>query len=216
MAMKRLMLFATMLLFLTPAIRATAQTVVVAEGDSITCCSPAATYMWPHYLQNLSWYTGLATPKLFNDSKSGSTMNEVAARYAAKVKPYCKSRSYANKYLLLYDGINDMNIYQHPLRTAPAVYAQMTAYWDQARADGCKVVAFTVSTAIWSSSQQNLLNTLIRGGGSHYDYLVDLAATSLNYPNATYYTVDNVHPNDLGQELIAAAVNAALTASPSR
>lgn len=106
-------------------------------------------------------------------------------------------------------------------RTAAQVFADLSTRWAARRADGYKVIACTIiargTLTGGQETQRQGLDTLIRGAGSQYDALCDLAADARLSDSAdtTYYSGDTTHLTTTGYGVVAGLVQTAALAVPA-
>lgn len=148
---------------------------IVFEGDSLTEGYPAVTaglgYQWSNSFlrtwKSLTWGT--------NAAKTGEYLSDMLfSQYTNHVKPW-RTAGGTNAVLALYAGLNDI-----ASATPFEVYTNLSNYWALARADGFKVIAFTLpsrrdTTTLTERSATFELNKLIRQDPSLYDELCDAA-----------------------------------------
>jgi hypothetical protein len=104
-----------------------------------------------------------------------------------------------------YAGINDLNIG----KSADTVYAHLKYLWSNARADGFKVVAFTVIKSLHLTSTEETerlkLNTYILSDPSLYDYVIDEA--NVFNPSVDFSVfADSTHLNPTGWKIFAGTI----------
>jgi lysophospholipase L1-like esterase len=176
----------------------------IADGDSITEGYMASFLQgYPYKAQKL-----IGRPvKVFNTAYAGDTIANRNNLYATNVAPLYDSAAPFN-ILSIWAGTND-NDGSDP--TCATTYGNLTSYIAKAHATGFKVVTATMLPKNgWSAAQttqQAACNVKIRANAAGADAIVDAQAQmSMGNPanlNATY-TVDGVHPNDLGYDEAAA------------
>lgn len=144
-------------------------TIVVLEGDSLIQISAATS--WPTAVQAESKW--LATWKNF--AVGGSTTTMMLSRYE-NVRANKPNRTAG--VFIFNGGSNDLN-YPHGEDPALEIYGHLKTMWSQARADGFKVVAFTIHNGgsyispEFAKVQFARLNTMIRSDPLLYDALIE-------------------------------------------
>lgn len=158
--------------------------------DGVSAITPAT------QIAQLNWKE---KPRYINTAVTGSTAATMDANYASSVAPYRPSViGSSNSYLLVNSGYNDAVA----AVSAATIEGHLQSEWDKARADGFKVIVYTIIHGSDSSANAivDTVNTWMRGGtaASHYDYLVDVAATFTDSSNELYYHTDHIHLNAYG------------------
>ncbi|MGV8131450.1 MAG: SGNH/GDSL hydrolase family protein [Candidatus Pacearchaeota archaeon] len=163
--------------------------ILVMDGDSIT----ADVNNHGVQLRSLSGYFGKA--RFHNIAIPSLTADQIRNKYSTDIVGYKPSQINDEGYYIVYAGINDIMFSQ----SADSTYLELKDIWAQARADGFKVVAFTLAPTIFTetigTNSQELvkLNKLIVSDASLYDYLVRPEFLINNYTNTVYYQSDQVH-----------------------
>lgn len=142
---------------------------------------------------------------------AGSRLATLVDRYAANVYPLRPAvTGRPNTWLSVFIGLNDLGNPTDP----ETWYESLKAYWAQARADGFRVLAYTVYQRQPRIVADDYIrmegNRLIRSDMRLYDALVD---TDLLFPgsvNEIMTAGDHLHLADLGHAHLARAVNAEL------
>jgi len=164
---------------------------------------------WPTQLFAKSNWSGRGA--VVNTAASSETLATISTRWASvegKEKPAAASTSYC----FTLGGHNDLNA----SATAATCEGYLTTIWSLARADGHKVVAFTIpevpSLTGAKATERTALNTWIRLQSDKWDYCIDIADLSGT-------TVDNTHQTKAGNGTVATridnAIGAPWTAKPS-
>lgn len=104
-------------------------------------------------------------------------------------------------YLFIWAGAADTNA---------ATFTELQSYWALARADGWKVVAFTIlpqaDDTAPEADQKVAHNASILAASSEWDYCLDVASLLTN-PNDTLYFSDGIHLTALGYQTVADWIN---------
>jgi lysophospholipase L1-like esterase len=184
--------------------------ILVADGDSIT----AAANNHAIQLRNLSGYFGKAR---FKDIAIPSlTADQIRAKYQADIAGYKPLSINDEGYYIVYAGINDIMFSQ----SADSTYSELKDIWAQARADGFKVVAFTLAPTVFTqtigTNAQELvkLNQLIASDASLYDYLVRPEFLISDYNNPVYYLPDQVHWTNESYRQVAMMIRNQIESAP--
>lgn len=173
---------------------------VAIDGDSL---ADNATTTWPAQL-------AAQYPATYKDGAiAGSLSYRPLAAYDSAFHSHP-----AGVYILVV-GTNDL---QNGLAGIPDTIANLRTTWAKARADGYRVVAFTLANGRAFQGQDDAtalafrdqLNTLIRASASSYDALVELDKLLPDQDDATVYR-DGVHFTDKGSAIVANAVHGAIT-----
>ena len=182
---------------------------LVAEGDSMTASggTPGGVNAWPYLLTTSARYSP-ATTTLINAATSGETAATMVGQYTAQVYPYRPAAAADPSYFFLYAGTNDLGAGT----TAATIYGYLTSLWASARADGFRVVAFTISSCYDFNGnpgqvQLPALNALIRSDPSLYDHLVEPDVYFPTPGDSTYYNGDGIHFNSTATAILAGHIN---------
>lgn len=189
-----------------PVIKAFSPSAIVLEGDSLVQVNMLTS--WPVNTQLYSPWSGATWS---NFAIGGSTTTQMLARYSAV---RAAKTAGAPGVLILNGGSNDLN---YPAGVDPAgeIYGRLKSMWSQARADGYKVVAFTihgggsVGGPDAARTEFAKLNTLIRSESSLYDALVENDKLFPDRDDRSML-VDGLHFTQAANEKERAAVEAAL------
>ncbi|MDB5238360.1 MAG: hypothetical protein JWM46_630 [Candidatus Kaiserbacteria bacterium] len=179
----------------------------VFEGDSITVNNDATS--WPNKLMTIN--SRLGGGVLYNFAQNGDNAAAMVGEYTTEAHQK-KPAAGGEAYFFLFAGGNDIlgDV------TAAATYANLKTLWANARADGYRVVAFTIMNRTTftgsKATQWAALNNLILSDRTLYDYVVR-ADLALPDPTSSTNFADGTHPTPAGYAVIANAVNNALTAS---
>lgn len=157
-----------------------------------------------------SWATG------------GNTIAKIVDRfdYETQARRHRPNRWITKSYATCWAGTNDIANGSDATPTAATVHAKLREYWAKAKADGNKVIAFTILDRVDVSSAKRLkiqaVNDLIRADQNtgRFDYLVDLYSTfAPNGASQTYPTalLDGLHPYDAGHVVIANYIDGLIT-----
>lgn len=127
----------------------------------------------------------------------------MSANYAIKVSPHKPIKKNDDAYLFIWAGTNDIA----NDNSSSVVYNNLKSEWSQAKAEGFKVVAFTIMPRGTLTPSQEIqrvnTNNLILSNSSLYDYLI---RTDLIFPTSadtTYFYSDAVHLNYNGSNFLA-------------
>lgn len=197
--------------------------IVVVEGDSIPYgfgLTTPSTMSWPaRMLADNPFLAGRVT--LHNVATAGYQVDQMQARYATLVKPYCQAATATvPAYLFLDGGTNSIG---NEGQTAALTFSQASAYWAQAQADGCTVVAFTVrqrasvgstynALSPTQEAQRQLYNTMVRTApAGSYAWLADMDYMLGDPSNATWFR-DGLHPTAAAGDKTGAYIGTALLA----
>jgi len=203
----------------SPLFSATQQ--FVFEGDSRTTGQGATSgFDYPSQDMALPYFLNAGTKH--NVAISGTTVEQMIARYAANVKPYCVAATASSPaWVYFFGGYNNVSTFGN--EDGPTTYALIASYWATAKADGCKVAAFTIPPGVTVTAGSHetarvYVNTAIVAaqGTGLYDALGDAAAAPMNdYTNTTYFNADQIHFSDTGYGVIAAEANTAMPIRPN-
>jgi hypothetical protein len=141
----------------------------------------------------------------YNVALGGDTISNMINEYHSQVefkKPLMRNDV---SYLFLWAGINDIRAD----RTSSQIYNNLKTEWEQARADGFKVIAFTITNASGyynltasQDTNRNNLNNLILSDTSLYDYIIRPELLFPDSTDTTYY-FDGIHLNYYADNLLA-------------
>ncbi len=117
--------------------------------------------------------------------------------YPTEVYPHRPSKLNDDAYLFIWAGTNDLAQNEGlPAGDANVVYTNLKSYWATAKADGFKVVAFTIlprgGTGASFEGNRTILNSLILSNSSLYDYLIRPEILFSNYSDTSSFE-DTVH-----------------------
>jgi len=202
------------------------QTAFVAAGDSITdavgrCDVTISSQRWYNQANSLSWFSP-RSGTWYQSASSGWQISNLVSDYSFSVAPHKPNgTTVINAYLFVYIGTNDLGIGG---ASAATVRTNLHTYWGMGRADGFKIVAFTVRSnqedyADGSDTQRQTLNSYIRSDSAYWDWLADIdadstlgtATTSSSVWNSTI-TCDGTHLTVAGLRDFAQVVNSAMAA----
>lgn len=184
--------------------------IFVADGDSIT----AAVNNHAEHLKNLSGYFGKA--RFRNIAIPSLTADQIRNKYQTDIVGYKPLSPNDEGYYMVYAGINDIMFSQ----SADSTYQELKDIWAQARADGFKVIAFTLAPTVFTETIGNnsielkKLNNLIVSDASLYDYLVRPEFLIKDYTNTTYFLPDQVHWTDEAYAQVAKMVYNQIESQP--
>ena len=189
------------------AIVSTTARVFVFEGDSITSFSLTTGQEWPTQAMTMSYFSGGTD---FNVANSGDMISHLTSQYVAEVQPHCQAAGGAD--LFVWVGTNDLDTGQGG--GVPAtVFADVEAYWQQAKTDGCRIIAFTLyRNAADPDADVDAFNALVRASPV-WDVLVEPDLFMGLNRNPTYLHTDFLHPSVAGDTAIAVNVNATMFAA---
>ncbi len=173
------------------------QRTFVYEGDSLSALEFAEPYSW--YLNNIN--AEIKGGKNINVATPGDRIMFITGEYATEVHPYADSHT-NQSYFLVWAGSNDLATGSD----ASTTMTNLKTEWGYARADGFKVVAFTIMPRCGYNSTEEAyrvqLNDWIIGNSTFYDYLVRPDLILTNCSNTTYFA-DGTHPTPAGALLLA-------------
>ena len=162
------------------------QRIFLVEGDSLSNDGGD----FPAYFYAIS--ADMAQMRYVNDATGGNRTDQMV------------SDDISGSYVLGNDqdgifsvcgGTNDLG----QGRTDAQIYADLQTLWANAKADGYRVIAYTVPPATGYTVPQEAyrvaLNTSIKSDKSLYDWLVDLSTIYPDPSDTTYYQVDGTHFN---------------------
>jgi len=188
---------------------------IVFDGDSLTYgVGSTSSLTYPNQL--LALLTGGAPYYAnWNTAIGGSSAGTIlSSRYDATVAPL-RAIAFPKDIYAVWSGTNDLG----GGVSGATLYTTLKGIWAKARADGRKVIAFTITprsgtgVSAGFETQRGIVNTAIRSDPTLYDGLVDVAADSRigdagDELDATYYVTDgdggHVHFNNTGYGVIAA------------
>jgi lysophospholipase L1-like esterase len=179
----------------------------VYEGDSLTAASanPANLNKWPAQLPILSPYFAQGTSHNF--AKPGTKSSRLPGEFATQAHTVKPAKGQTG-YFFVWAGTNDLA----RGAAAEAVYENLRMTWQLARADGYKVVAFTVPPARAITGDQEIsraqLNGMILGDRSAYDLVIRAHDLLPNPSNTNLFLGDGTHLTRAGNTLIAKTVAA--------
>jgi lysophospholipase L1-like esterase len=176
---------------------------IVVEGDSLS-----ESGNWTNYaISTNNLWGGIRS--LTNVAGSGATVTAMLASYASEVAPLAPSAG-EEKWATILGGTNDV-----VSASGATIFSRLSQWWALARADGFKVVAFTIPRSGGGyNSVIDAANALIRTAGDEYDLLVDtdrffkrLVGSDTYYTNLTYFNADQVHLVNAGRSALGAEVS---------
>lgn len=180
---------------------------VVFEGDSLTydvasCGGGVTPALWPAQMlaSTLSKFTSVSVST--NQAYCGERTDQMITQYSSQVYPYrpggvsAATTTAGSSYLFLWAGVNDI----HSAFTTPEVaYANLKTLWATARADGFKVIAFTLAPLFGDEAAAVTLNTYILSDTSLYDYLIRTEKIFPDNTGTSYWDVGKIHLSATGQ-----------------
>lgn len=179
-----------------PAAPALPMPIIGIEGDSLATQQYG---LWPSML------AAQIPGKYTNNSHEGRASAESVALYDGAFK------GRKGDFFILVVGTNDANN-----QNAPLTFANIRAIWAKARADGYKVIAFTVSNQrdfypgfVVAQDFREKINAAIRGASSEYDALIEPDVLLPDADDKTAY-VDTVHFAPRGAKVVADAITASI------
>jgi lysophospholipase L1-like esterase len=204
---------------------------IVAFGDSITdgaTSSPNTDRSWPSVLaQRLQANPATANVAVVNEGISGNRILGDGAGVSALARFDRDVLGHPGvKWLMILEGINDMNIAARapagtPPLTADDLIGAMKQMIDRAHAHGIKVIGCTLTpfgnATDGVEAMRQALNAYIRSGGA-FDSVVDFDKVIQDPANPRqfrdgYNNTDKLHPNDAGYKAMADAVDLSIFAS---
>lgn len=162
------------------------------SGDSIVS-QPLPT--WPQYLGSYSSYFASAG-YITNYGVNGGRAYQDATNYSTTAHLNRPQNPYEVGWFFYHGGGNDIA----DGRTYAQTYTDLKSIWSQARADGYKVVAVTITPRLGDA--YTTLNGYILSDPTLYDYVIRADLIMPDPSNATYY-YDTTHPTVAGAQLLA-------------
>lgn len=171
-----------------------------AIGDSITDGFGAST-AWPSLLSLTGGYT------VYNNGFYGIEAASQVGQARWRDAPHCKG-GFFKSLAIIFVGTNDVT---NGL-SAGQVYGYLQADANLLAAAGCQVAISTMLSRSGQDANKNLLNGYIRGNSIMGNYIVaDPASVPLLGADGAYagadFSGDGVHPNQTGQNAIAASMS---------
>lgn len=184
------------------------------SADNTTSCktsvSDATCLDWPSQLILMSTLNGKVSAK-YIPATAGNRITDMQSRYAASVHSLSPAVTGNPGILFMWGGSND---YGADASSAATIESRLTTYWATAKADGWKVVAFTImrrgdAKNISGESGRIATNAWIRGQryAGVYDYLIDVDHMINDPFNTNLFQSDNIHINQSGHYELAKMVN---------
>lgn len=169
--------------------------IFVFEGDSLTDYVNHATSTWALNLTHN--YPFFADGQFFNVAHTGERITNMTTEYPTEVSIHKQTKLNDDAYLFIWAGTNDLTQNEGlPAGDANVVYANLKSYWATAKADGFKIVAFTIlprgGTGSSFEGNRTILNNLILNNSSVYDYLIRPELLFQNYSDTNNFE-DTVH-----------------------
>jgi hypothetical protein len=181
--------------------------VVVGDSNSSNGSGSALT-SWAAYWSRLQTNSGV---RFTNLAVGGRTAAEIDADHADDVTPISPDTLGGTGILFVAVGVNDLGILSS---SAATVQGLLSSIWSKGRADGFRVVAFTIPKASTITAGEETarvaLNTSIRAATSEWDALVDLDRIFPTYASGSPYYFDTIHFSAYGGEYISKQVKAVL------
>lgn len=204
---------------------------IVAFGDSITdgaTSSPNTDRSWPSVLaQRLQANPATANVAIVNEGISGNRILGDGAGVSALARFDRDVLGHAGvKWLMILEGINDMNLAARapagtPPLTADDLIGAMKQMIDRAHAHSIKVIGCTLTpfgnATDGVEAMRQALNAYIRTGGAFdsvvdFDKVIQDPASPRQFRDG-YNNTDKLHPNDAGYKAMADAVDLSIFAS---
>jgi lysophospholipase L1-like esterase len=201
---------------------------IVAFGDSITdgaTSTPDTDRSWPSFLaQRLAADPAHSRIAVVNQGISGNMILRDGAGVSALARFDRDVLAQAGvKWLMILEGINDMNGAARPLPgtqpvTADDLIGAMKQMIERAHTHGIKVIGCTLTPFGNASdsveAMRQAMNSFIRTSGA-FDAVVDFEKATQDPANprqfrAGYNNTDRLHPNDAGYKAMADAVDLSL------
>lgn len=176
---------------------------LVFEGDSLTLLFSNQPY-YPTYFTNIAEvrpFIGIFT----NAGQNGDYVVNMASTYTSQIHPYAPVTP-TNGVFFIWGGINDVN---NPSYATNDIYAALTNEWWNARQDGFKVIAFTITdrsefhTYPDRLARRDAMNGYIVAASNLWDSLYRADQKFPDCNDTTYYTNDLVHLNTNSLHTIA-------------
>lgn len=196
------------------------------EGDSLTATDTTGDEQpdWNTRVMLLDQFAGRGTR--LNLAENGGVITDIAGRYTTYAYPYRPGQNGVEQaWIFLWIGTNDA--ITASISEVTTVYNTWKSSWDSymttARADGFKLVAFTITGRDYSTDPgdgedgfemvRTLMNDYIRGAGrGKYDVLIDVAQWMPDNTDQTFFMGDNLHMRSGGRQYVADIVNAQMRA----
>jgi lysophospholipase L1-like esterase len=187
---------------------------VVLYGDSLTFNNPFRLFNIPWGYQAFESNGRSNLQSVYNTAFTGSTTSDQLYCFSKNAYGFRPGGPVSGSTLFIWGGMNDCLFVQPG--GAPQAFANLANMWTQARQWGFKVVAFTIHAVNsntwvlpppWTPAAEKIrtnLNAMILANPQLYDALIrpDLLLNSTN--PATF--IDGIHPNALGNAVIASNV----------
>jgi hypothetical protein len=197
---------------------------VVFEGDSLSAadtvgCKTSLSDMtcadWPTQLMGMSTLRNRVSVKN-NFALPGGQASHMQSRYTASVHPLSPAVTGNPGILFVWIGANDYRV-----NGTTTIESDISNYWATAKADGWKVVAFTIQKRGddindggngANEANRQTVNSWIRAQFKEgaYDYLVDADRLMSNPWDVAMFSTDTIHQNNNGRYAIAKHVNSVL------
>lgn len=193
--------------------------IYVFEGDSLTLGNTSPnTVSYPAALIAKSFISSLLTSST-NVATGGETLANMSSQYAAQVYPQRPAATgSSSSTLFIWAGANDyQSVEGSGTYTDAAGYVTaLETYWAQAKADGFRVVAFTLLRrtdlgALLPAEQTRIeINERIRQS-STYDLLIDADRLFPDPDDRRYFLSGGIHLSDTGNRRLADHIMAVIT-----
>lgn len=183
---------------------------LIVDGDSLTLGFKSSTGRG--YVRRLA-----LSPRTrwVNTALSGITMATLASDFALKPQLFVPTTGNTRCLICVWGGTNDI----HASVSGADTYTSLTSYINSAHAlsPSVQVVTFTALPRTDNSAPQNVeladYNARILANAAGCDYVIDLTAVPglTNAANTTFFFVDGIHLNDLGEQVLAMALDNTIT-----
>lgn len=195
--------------------------IVTCDGDSLTY-GLGVTTPYPTLLQTAlgSGFTvlnyGVTSQSIVDTSGAGNAAGYMNSDASAQVWQH-GTRVGGKNVVVAWGGTNDIYFG----RTGEQAASDFATYCTNARNQGAFVIAINMiarrtDLGSWSDAKQSAFNSAFSSNASSYsDAQIDAAAMFPDETDLTYFQADQVHLNDTGTQLIAAAVYAAINSNRS-
>ncbi len=183
---------------------------LIVDGDSLTLGFKSSTGRG--YVRRLA-----LSPRTrwVNIALSGITMATLDTDFALKPQLFVPTTGNTRCLICVWGGTNDI----HAGVSGATTYTSFTSYVGKAHAlsPSVQVVTFTALPRTDNNAAQNVeladYNARILSNAAGCDYVVDLTgiAALSNAADTTYFYTDGIHLNDLGEQVLAQALDNTIT-----
>jgi hypothetical protein len=179
---------------------------LVFEGDSLTSIQ-SGNVEWPNRLMGKA---GISTRGTYaNFAQSGGVISDSVGRYTANVHPLRPTGSVKEAWLSFWCGTNNVASSED----GDSIFAEYQSYINTAKADGFKIIAFTLQDIGFTGAQETArvrFNTLVQRAVGLWDVLIPLDQMFPAVTDTTWFD-GGIHLNDTGRQRLADYVYSVLT-----